>query len=361
MKNLGSTGPKAIAFVLGLTLMGLSAGCAKAAPEPVETPTTTQAPTAEPTPTTEPEPEPDLPVVWPLTGVETDSLLERPAVAVKIENTAAARPQTGLNQADVVWETIIEFDVSRFLAVYHSDYPQAVGPVRSVRPIDMRVYAPLDPVFVFSGGQKGILKEMKATQGFWLDENRGQAGMWRDRSRVAPHNLYGSVEKLVPLATDHSVSPDQQFIFASDALEATATVAGDATSNISLNMSTAAKPQWQWSENARVWVRSEGSTAVKDSQGEPLTATNVVIIEVKAVNSAFKAQNNTPVPDNILEGTGTAIVATGGKTLTGKWSKADKNSPLELVTEDGKNLELAPGNTWVELLPQPKGTYTLTP
>lgn len=359
MKNLGPTGRKTIAFVLGLTLMGLSAGCANDAPEPVPPPTATQTPT--PTPTPEPEPEPEPAIVWPLTGVETDALLDRPAVAVKIENTAAARPQTGLNEADVVWETIIEFDVSRFLAVYHSAYPEAVGPIRSVRPIDMRVYAPLDPVFVFSGGQKGILKEMKATQGFWLDENRGQAGMWRDRSRVAPHNLYGSVEKLAPLATDHTVSPEEQFTFARDAKEATAAVDGESTSNISLNMSSAAKPQWQWSDDAKVWVRSEGATPVKDSQGEPLTATNVVIVEGKAVNSAFKAQNNAPVPDNILEGTGTATVATGGKTLTGTWSKADKNSPLVLLTEDGKSLDLAPGNTWVELLPQPKGTYTLTP
>lgn len=361
MKNFGSTAPKTIALVFGLTLMGLSLGCAQAAPEPTPTPTATQTPTPEPTPTPTPEPEPEPPVVWPLTGAGTDALLERPAVAVKIENSAAARPQTGLNQADVVWETIIDFDVSRLLAVYHSVYPEAVGPVRSIRPVDMRVYAPLDPVFVFSGAQKGILAQMKATQGFWLDETRGQAGMWRDRSRVAPHNLYGSVEKLSTLATNHTNSPEEQFSFAPDFKEASAAVAGETTSNISLNMSTAAKPQWQWSENAKVWVRSEGNTPVKDSQGEPLTATNVVIIEVKAVNSAFKAQNNAPVPDNLLEGTGTATVATGGKTLTGTWSKADKNSPLVLHTEDGKSLDLAPGNTWVELLPQPRGSYILTP
>lgn len=342
----------------GLALMSMVGACTGTPEVPVPTPTVSETPEVEPSKT--PAPDPELPIVWPLTGVQTTDLVEQPAVAVKIENTAAARPQSGLNQADVVWETIIEFDVSRFLAVFDSQTPQAVGPIRSVRPIDMRIYAPLEPVFAFSGGQAGILKDMRATQGVAVDENTGGGTMWREGSRRAPHNLYGSVEKM--RAVGKSLPPvTEQFTFAADLDSASAYALGEATTNISLNMSPAAKPQWDWSEQAMAWQRSEGNNAATDAEGKRLEATNVVVLEAKTVDSGYKAQNNAMVPDNVLEGTGDALVATGGKTLAGTWSKADKNSPVLLHMEGQVPLDLAPGNTWVEVLPSPSGSFTLTP
>ena len=342
-------------------ILSLAAGCSSPAPEP--TPTETVAPTVEPTetPTPTPEPEPEPAVVWPLTGVAVDEVAQRPAVAVKIENTAAARPQTGLNEADVVWETIIEFDVSRLMAVFHSNYPTDVGPIRSVRPVDMRIYSPLKPVFVFSGGQKGILNLVREAPGHWVEENRGVSQMWRAKDRRAPHNLYGSVEGLATLAPELTAAPPQQFVFAPTAQESAAIASGAVTSTIDLNMSAAAKPGWDWDAATNSWLRREGKTKATVSGGDQIRATNVVIIEVKAVDSGFDAQNKAPVPDNILEGTGTAIIATGGKTVEATWSKADQNAPLVLLTATGEPAPLAPGNTWVELLPQPQGTYTLTP
>lgn len=345
-----------VTAVVAAISLGLAAGCsAKGDPEP----TTTETPVVEPTKTDAPAP-PDL-ETWPLTGVHSGQLIERPAVAVKIENTAAARPQTGLNDADVVWETIIEFDVSRLLAVFHSSYPETVGPIRSVRPVDMRIYSPLEPVFVFSGGQQGILELVRNAPGHWLEENRGASQMWRDHSRRAPHNLYGSVPGLAELATDVNASPQEQFGFAPDLTLATAVSAGAATNRIELNMSPAAHPNWTWNNTADAWLRNEGTRAAMTDGSNQIEATNVVILEVKAVSSGFVAQNNAAVPDDVLEGEGQATIATGGKTIAATWHKKDQNSPLTLQTVSGEPALLAPGNTWVEVLPQPRGTFTLTP
>src|SRR5690625_2731595 len=131
---------------LALTLFAACSG-EEPAPPPTETPTPTV--TEEPEPEPEPEAEPDY---WPLTGVETEDLIDRPAISVKIENSAAARPQTGLDAADIVWETIIDFDVSRLIAVDHSQMPEGIGPIRSVRRMAPDNMSPVDCIFGVPGG-----------------------------------------------------------------------------------------------------------------------------------------------------------------------------------------------------------------
>ena len=89
---------------------------------------------------------------WPLTGVAVEAPPQRPALAVKVENSVAARPQSGLNAADVVWEEVVEGGITRFVAVYHSNLPPDIGPIRSVRPMDAAIAGPLHGLFAFSGG-----------------------------------------------------------------------------------------------------------------------------------------------------------------------------------------------------------------
>src|SRR5690606_41910517 len=81
-------------------------------------------------------PGPTVPATWPLTGVATDEVAERPAMSVKIENSRQARPQTGLGDAGVVFEEMAEGGITRFNAVLHSSVPATLGPIRSLRPMD---------------------------------------------------------------------------------------------------------------------------------------------------------------------------------------------------------------------------------
>ncbi|HLR55498.1 MAG TPA: DUF3048 domain-containing protein [Actinomycetales bacterium] len=340
--------------ILALALVSACGG--EEPPAPTPTPTKTQTPAPEPEP--EPEPEAD-PEYWPLTGVETNDLIERPAVAVKIENSTAARPQTGLDAADVVWETIIDFDVSRLIAVYHSQLPEEIGPIRSVRPVDPDVVSAFGGVLAFSGGQQGVLNLIHSSASQPLSHDAASGGFYRVKWRRAPHNVYGSLEAfLSQVDSDHDAPPQEQFLFAHEDEEPTAVADGDKIETLTFNLSSMSQPSWTWDANAKAWLRSEGQSQHLDRDENPLQSVNVVAVTAPHIPSGFSAQNNAAVPTYDLVGEGDVVVATGGKVLEGTWKKEDPDSPLELLTADGDEVLLAPGNTWVELVPQGKGSVS---
>jgi hypothetical protein len=331
----------------------LLAGCSGAGPAPDAT---TMAPTLDPAKAAPPEPV--VPPRWPLTGVAAE-VAPRPALAVKIENTSAARPQSGLEQADVVWETIVEFEVSRFVAVWHSQAPEEIGPIRSVRPMDPAIVSPLNGLLTFSGGQPGILALAAASPVQVISHDAGAEGLYRMRGRSAPHNVYADPAALWAQAdAEHQAAPAEQFAFARSPEQATPVLAGTPASTLAFDLSSQAKPSWTWS--GTVWERSEGSTPAVAASGARLSATNVVSITAQHPGTEFGAQNGAVVPTYVLEGTGEGVLATGGMTVPVTWKKDSRDAPMQLFTADGAPAQLAPGNTWVELVPQGTGSLTVS-
>ncbi|MCR6687906.1 DUF3048 domain-containing protein [Cellulomonas sp.] len=342
--------------VLALALVGCSGD-----PEPQETPSpVVQGPTIDPD--KQPVPTPSVAPVWPLTGVAVKGTAkERPALAVKIENTSAARPQTGLEDADVVWETIVEFQVSRFVAVYHSHTPAEIGPIRSVRPMDPLILAPTNGLLAFSGGQRGILELAQASGLQLLSNDAGVAGMYRSADRPAPHNVYGDPKTFWGLAnSSHSAAPGAQFLFARTADEAAAVAEGKPAKTLAFRLSAAASPTWTWQSSSRTWLRSEGSSPAVARSGERLAATNVVSIVANHPDTRYPAQGGARVPTYDLVGSGTGTIATGGRTVEVTWKKAAQDKPLRLFLPGGEPALLAPGNTWVELVPKGSGSLTVS-
>jgi len=303
-------------------------------------------------------PEPVVPPTWPLTGVAGEPV-NRPALAVKIENTAVARPQSGLDQADVVWETIVEFEVSRLVAVFHSQAPTEIGPIRSVRPMDPAIVAPLNGLLTFSGGQPGILALVNESPVQVISHDAGAPGLYRLKSRSAPHNVYSDTNALWAQAdANHQNSPGEQFAFARSAERATAVVAGTPATTLAFDLSGQSKPSWTW--NGTVWERSEGSTPATAASGARLSAVNVVSITAAHPGTEFGAQNGAVVPTYTLVGSGEGVVATGGKTVPVTWKKDSRDAPMQLFTADGAPAQLAPGNTWVELVPAGSGSLAIS-
>jgi len=334
--------------------------CSGGDPEPAPTPSpVVVAPTIDPSKV--PAPTPSIaPPTWPLTGVEGKPV-NRAALAVKIENTNQARPQTGLNEADVVWETIVEFQVSRYIAVYHSHVPKEVGPIRSVRPTDPIALAPTHGLLAFSGGQRGILPLVAKAGLQPLSNDAGTPGMYRTHDRAAPHNVYGDPATFWKSANaKHQDSPGEQFLFAGSADESAAVAGGKAASKLSFHLSAASNPSWTWDADAKKWNRSEGSTPATARDGKRLVAVNVVSIVAPHVDSGFNAQGGAPVPVYKLVGSGKGVIATGGKSIAVTWKKAATDKPLRLFLPDGKPALLAPGNTWVELVPKEDGSLTVS-
>ncbi|WP_324649503.1 DUF3048 domain-containing protein [Georgenia sp. H159] len=339
------TGRHRWAVVLATALLTLTA--CTSAPKSTEQVTATPTPTPTATPTPAPVP------TWPLTGVPAEDLQGRPAIAVKVENTAMARPQTGLGDADVVWEEMVEGGITRFNAVFHSTLPEVVGPVRSLRPMDAGIVAPLGGPQVVSGGQPMFLDSVHAQGVQLISNDAGDAGFFRSPDRRAPHNLYGRLADLLPQAAA-TEPPPEQFAFAADGEEPTAVRIGEPASALRLRFPQTA-PGWSWDPASGRWLRDENGTASTTVDGEVLDARNVVVMRVQIVASAGLDQAGNAVPETVMTGTGEALVASGGHTVAATWTKPSVTDPVTLTTADGGVVELAPGATWVELVPADRG------
>ncbi|MGY1703529.1 DUF3048 domain-containing protein [Geodermatophilus sp. SYSU D00697] len=292
---------------------------------------------------------------WPLTGVPADAVADRPALAVKIENSVDARPQTGLDAADVVWEQVVEGGITRFVAVYHSALPPEVGPVRSIRPMDAAIAAPLGGLLAFSGGVQTYVTAAQDAGLQVLSQDTGADGFSRTSTRAAPHNVYAVPQTLVDQAdAAHRAAPGVQLDHAADGLP-TAVAAGQPATSLDLTLSGVSSPRWEWSAADGRWLRSEGSTLAVEADGRRIGATNVVVLRVDVVATQARDPAGNPVPETILTGTGRALVASGGHTVEATWSKPGIGDRVSLTGADGDPVALAPGSTWVELVPNGGG------
>lgn len=330
------------------------AGCdSSLEPEPIDDATT-------PTPdevgeTTEPE----ITGVWPLTGLQGD-VAERPALAVKIENSPQARPQTGLEHADIVWEEMVEGGITRYNAVYHSRLPETVGPIRSVRPMDAGIAAPLGGLIAFSGGQPGFVADIRASGLQGLSHDEGASGFWRSSDRRAPHNVYGSVAMFLEQADEsRTVPPPEQFAFADVPGDATAALAGEPAATL-VTAFPSHSATWDWDESSGAWLRSEAGEASMSASGVQHSAVNVVVLRVEVRSTGTVDASGASVPETVMVGSGEALVAGGGRTVSVGWSKASTTDPVVLTYAEGTAVELAPGNTWIELVPVNGGSVAVS-
>ena len=355
--------PLVVALLGGLTLALAACSGGTTTPPSPSTSTVVVGPTVAPT--KQAVPTPTVAATFPLTGVAvTGDGANRPALAVKIENTAEARPQEGLNEADLVWENIVEFEVSRFNAVFQSQVPGEIGPIRSVRPMDIPESAPLHGLFAYSGGQAGILAlaQQSGEQNFSFDS--GNKAFYRTKDRAAPHNVYSHPADIWAQADPARVAPTPWFQFGRTAAQASAVVAGTPANTLSYKLSGQSHPSWVWDAASGTWLRFEGSakaiTKTYQQADAQIHTVNVLTIVASHPNTSFKAQNNAPVPTYALENAGgEGVLASGGRTIPVKWSKGAQDQPLVVTLADGSPALFAPGNTWIEMVPKETGSYTV--
>ena len=310
---------------------------------------TAVAATSTPTP---PAPPPPPPVLWPLTGLESGAVPPRPALAVKVENSLDARPQSGLGAADVVWEQVVEGGITRYVAVYHSTLPAEIGPIRSTRPMDPAITAPLHGLFAASGGQAEYLGAVADAGMQVLTFDSGDPAFYRVDHRYAPHNVYADPTVLLAEADpQHLAAPAAQFDLAPTPQEATAATAGTPAGLLDLRLSGVSHPRWTWDPAGARWLRAEGDTPAVEADGAQLGAANVVVLRVEVIATDGRDPAGNPIPETVLVGRGEALVASGGRTLPVTWAKDTVDGRLVLLGADGNPVRLAPGRTWVELVP----------
>ncbi|TFC39731.1 DUF3048 domain-containing protein [Cryobacterium sp. TMT2-14] len=296
------------------------------------------------------------PAVAPLRGTSVPAgSLQNPALSVKIDNHEAARPQLSLERADIVFEELVEGGLTRYVAVWHSDVPELVGPVRSIRPMDPDIIAPFGGIAAYSGGQQKFIDLMDATDVVSAAFDTDDTGLFaRSDDREAPHNVILQASALV--ARNATVPPpNQQFAYSATVQGSSAAVDGAPVAAINSTFSTARWPGWTWDAAGAAYLRSQEGAPDLDATGAQLRATNVLVLRV-AIDGTYG-----DVPTTTMIGSGEAWVSAGGKSVHAVWSKADQTAPIRLVDDFGVTIRLAAGNTWIELVPSDRGTVVLVP
>ncbi len=328
-------------------LLSACAGGPSAQPTASGTATPSPSPTAEPVYVTAP-----LTGVVYQEGVDDTSFTAKPSVACKIDNSYAARPQIGLNSTDIVFDEMVEGGLTRLVAIWHSNQPTQVGPVRSIRPMDPDIISPFGGIVCYSGGQQIFVNMMRQAPVFNASETteQGKGTFSRTSSRPAPHNVIVDAQKL---ASQHAnlPAPAAQFTYSDSVYTPAAAETGTQVEDSFTVNFPQASAKWSRTQFGLKWYRTQDGEVHKDAAtGQQVFATNVVVMEVK-IDRSYADRKYGNVPKTVMVSSGKAWVFTGGKYVEATWSKASATAPIVLADSAGTVIKLAPGNTWVELKP----------
>jgi hypothetical protein len=344
--------PFPIIVVLLAVFAVLAAGCSGGSDEVVATPAPTTSTTVETTTTTAPTTTTtvettttiDPSLIAPLTGapVDADVDLDRPALVLKIDNHPTARPQTGLDQADIVFDLRAE-SVTRFTAVFHSRIPDPVGPVRSSRTSDFDLLSGLDnPLYGSSGGNEYVMSTLRSIEAIPVT-NHSRTEYFRQGERPAPHNLYVNASDLYALAPEDATPPEPWFTYRApeDALPSTAV---PAAGEVTVAFRGGPTVGFTWDDSVPGWRRTQSGEPHTTNGGLQLTPQNVVIM----VTSYVVSPADPVSPELVSTGSGELLVLTDGHLIEGTWERATAADKPTLLDAAGAPIALSPGQTFVE-------------
>jgi hypothetical protein len=276
----------------------------------------------------------------PFTGEPVGSLNR--VLAVKIDNIVYARPPTGLTHADIVYVLPVEGGLSRLLAVFSSDYPPVVGPVRSAREDDLQLLRQFGrPGFAYSGATPRLLPFIHRTATIADLYAGATGGYYRDNSRIAPYNLYARTRQLLRQARGVSQARDIGLRFGP------APPGGNITRSASVSY-PAATFRFTWSAPKGRWLVSMDGVPAKTDGGGRLSPATVVIQYTTVRTSRFLEYGKLP-PYAESTGSGSALVLRDGKAWTTRWSRPSANGGTTFTTASGRRMTFAQGQVWIVL------------
>jgi hypothetical protein len=318
---------------------------------------------AEPEPEPEPTPEAIVYPAAPLTGLSylTEAAapdeIYLPAVSCKIDNVPAGRPQFNLNKADIVHVQMVEGGLTRLIATWHSQPVEKVGPVRSVRPMDADISAAFGGIFCYSGGVPQFVSLLQETSLYLADETSQQSvkpnSFARTSERRAPHNVVVDMALLQSqhkdLAAPLPIFNYSAFLHETQTYEPSTASSGIATTDVKVKY-PGATSFWKGDGEGNMLRDQDGKAHLDGATEEQIKAKNVVVLEV-AIDASVVDPKNGVIPRTIMISGGRAWVFEDGRRVEGTWSKASQTAPIVLLDSTGAPINLAPGNTWVELMP----------
>jgi Protein of unknown function (DUF3048) N-terminal domain/Protein of unknown function (DUF3048) C-terminal domain len=367
-------GALAIAAVAGVGVGAFAAGAvgptssptpsqALASPSATPTPTATPSPTPEPTPTPIPTPAPTptpeptpKPVRAPLTGrLVSPNVAKRHPIAVMIDDHQDARPQSGFNDAAIVWHAPAEGGIPRYMLIFQDRVPPSVGPVRSARQYYIAWAAEWKAVYAHVGGSPQAMQTLRE-QGrgqlvYNADEFRwGGTYFHRTRDRFAPHNVYTSGKELWRLAArvgakNTAIKPAWRFGLDKHVLlRPTGT---RITVVYSQNTVT-----YRYDRRSNTYLRSVSGEKRQMDRGvdKPVAPKNVIVMSMSFGRLNDGSRKNRLEAQFI--GRGTAWISTNGTTVKGTWRKRSMTDPTRFYNAEGRPVRLTVGQTFIQVMPR---------
>jgi hypothetical protein len=337
--------PVAVAVLSSLALAACSSGSSSnsgaVTPQAAPTPSAAVVPVKAPTGP-----------ICPLTGLAPNKhqLASRPPLAVKIDNVSEALPQAGVNGADVVVEELVEGGLTRLMAIFQCNKAAVVGPIRSARISDADILALLHgSVLGYSGANPKDLPPIIAHgDTVLISQDADPQYFYRDDSRAAPHNVFSSTAKMLNAGISHRHNlKAPKPLFSYGPIDSSAKHAHQ----VSLTW-PAASAVWTWSGGQ--WLRTQDGSTDRLSSGAQISSTNVVIMSVDIASTGLHDVLGNASPLDVTVGSNPVWVLRNGKMVKGTWHRKTVTSPLVLLDKQGHVIKLAPGRTWIELLPSPR-------
>ncbi len=287
--------------------------------------------------------------VCPLTGLPAPAggVPQRPALVVKIDDYPAARPQTGLNQADIVFDEPVEGGITRFAATFQCQSPPLIGPIRSARAVDLQILGQLSkPILVHVGGIDPVLAMLRAGNLSDFDLRTHGSIVQTVPGREAPYDTYISAAAGWGLDPHDTTPPSPLFTYSAVA------PAGTPTTSIHIPFAGTNNALWSWNAPSGHWLLSYSGTPATVANAGQIATTNVVVQTVHVTYGPWLENSEGGLEvQSQMTGSGPLVVLRNGVAITGTWKRAALDDPTSLIASDGSTIALAPGQTWVEIVP----------
>ena len=295
----------------------------------------------------------------PLSGLPSPgtTVPQRPALAVKVDNYPSARPQSGLLDADIVFEEPVEGGITRLVAVFQCHSAPLVGPIRSAREVDVQILDELsNPIFVHVGGIPPVLSNIENAND--IDEDVSNTGppVQNPPDRYPPYDTYISTAAGWALQPSDTTPPAPVFTYSSTA------PTGSAVGSLNINYSQTNDNTWAWDAHTGLWMLSIGGVPATVESGSQIGVPNLVVESVQVTYGPWveNSEGNLEV-DSQLTGSGPLMVFRNGVEVKGTWNRASLDSPTNVIDNAGETIPLEPGETWVEIVPNTIGVTMAPP